>query len=80
MLDKNEVQKISAGYRILCFFVALLCFIALMGVLAFGRDEGVSIGIVLVSLAPVLLLYIFVPIIFTGYPPRLLRWALGKKE
>lgn len=80
MLDKDKVQKVGVGYRVLCVFLALLCLVALIGALAFGREEGISISFALVSLAPVLLLYIFLPIIFTGYPPRILRWTLGKKE
>ena len=79
MLDRSDVRKIGAGYRFLSFFISLCCVMALMGVIAYGRDEGVTIGIVLISLAPLLLLYVFVPIVVSGYPPRILLWVTGKR-
>ncbi len=79
MANEIEASKIGAGYRILCFFGAFIAIIGLMGAAAFGRNEGISMSIILVCLGPALLLYIFIPIIFTGYPPRLLRWAQDRR-
>ncbi|MCE9687666.1 hypothetical protein LZP73_15870 [Shewanella sp. AS16] len=77
-IEKNQVQKIKTFYRVFCFFICLCSLLGLFGALAFGTRENLVGGLV-AALVPALLLYICLPIVFSGYPPKFLMWTLGKK-
>ncbi|GAA5442868.1 hypothetical protein Misp06_01043 [Microbulbifer sp. NBRC 101763] len=79
-IGKDQVNKLTAGYRILSFFISVFCLLAVLSILFFGRDEEITVPFLIISAMPVVLLYVCIPIVFTGYPPKLLRWAMGKKE
>lgn len=77
-VEKNQVKKIKTFYRVFCFLICLCSLLGLLGALAFGVKENLVSGLA-AALVPVLLLYICLPIVFTGYPPNFLMWTLGKK-
>lgn len=77
LIDKNQVKKLKTSYRVFSFFICFCSVIALFGVLTFGTQENL-VGGLLAALVPLTLLYLCVPIVFTGYPPRTLMWTMGK--
>lgn len=78
-IDKCEVKPIRTTYRVLCFFVCFFALIALFGSLVFGTQEHLAGGIA-ASLVPLALLYVGLPIVLFGYPPKILMWTLDKTE
>ncbi len=77
-VDKSQVKKIKTFYRVLSLFVSLCALLALFSILAFGMKESL-VGGLTASLVPIVFLYVCVPIVFSGYPPKFLMWTLGKK-
>lgn len=72
-------KKISSFYRALCLCICLVCVFGLFGILAFGMRENLE-GTLGASLIPIGILYICVPIVRSGYPPRFLMWTLEREE
>ncbi len=80
-IKKHQVKKIGTFYRALSFFIAicsLLSIATIAGIVIFEETEEVTIGIIIISLMPVITLYICTPIAFTGYPPKFLFWSMDK--
>jgi len=77
-IDKSDVKKIKISYRVFCFFICIILLICLVGTFVFGAKENLlaAIGMSLVFL---LMLYVFLPIAITGYPPKMLMWTLDKR-
>jgi len=78
VLNKKEVKKVKAFYRGLSFFICLILLMCIAGLLVFGFKENLfsTLGI----LAPLLfMLYVLVPIVVWGYPPKFLLWVLDAK-
>ncbi|MCU7951914.1 MAG: hypothetical protein KZQ64_00640 [gamma proteobacterium symbiont of Bathyaustriella thionipta] len=78
LVNKNKVKKIKTTYRVFCFFISFFSLIGLFGALTFGIQDNV-VGGLTASLVPIVLLYVCLPIVFVGYPPKILMWTLGKK-
>lgn len=75
----GELKKLGWFYRLLCGLISSFCLIALLGVLAFGRDEGVHVKILIFVAVVGVLLYVSLVILLKGYPPRFLKWTAGRK-
>ena len=80
LIEKNQVKKLTVGYRILACFISICCLLAILGIIVFGLDEELTIARIAMCLMPVVLLYMSIPIVFTGYPPKFLFWTMGRKE
>ena len=81
-IKRDQVKKIGTLYRALSFFIAicsLLAIVGIAGILIFEETEEITAGIIIISLMPVISLYICTPIAFTGYPPRFLFWTMDKR-
>ena len=77
-IEKNQLKKLKPFYRVFCFFISICSFIGLLGAITFGAKES-PLGALLASLVPLTLLYVCVPVIFTGYPPKRLQWTMSKR-
>lgn len=75
----GRLKRLGSIYRTLCGLISLFCLMALVGILAFGRDEGVHAQMLMFISVIGLFLYTALVITITGYPPSFLRWASGKK-
>lgn len=78
-VEKCDVQPIKMVYRVLCSFVCFFSMIALFGALAFGAQEHL-VGGIAASLVPLALLYVGLPIVLGGYPPKILMWTLANAK
>ena len=74
-IKNDDTVKLGMGYRVLSSLISICSLLAIFSILLFGREESVTIASVAISLMPVVLLYICVPIVITGRPPKLFRWA-----
>ena len=72
---KYSRKKVKVFYRVLCFFISFLSLIALFGAIFFGIKDSLIGGLV-ASLVPLGLIYVCVPILLVGYPPRPLLWII----
>ena len=78
LVDKNQVKRIKGTYRVFCSFICICSLIGLFGALVFGTQDSLLSGLA-AALVPLVLLYVCVPIVFSGYPPKILMWTLGEK-
>lgn len=78
-IQRDDVSKISMGYRVLCFFICLCSLISFAGVLTFGLSESYFFGGIGIFICAVLFLVSF-KIAMTGFPPNILLWTLGRKQ
>ena len=77
-INKNDVKKINCFYRSTCGIVSICSIIALLGSLFFGFKDSILVGALGASVS-IFMLYICIPILFTGYPPKFLYWTMDKK-
>lgn len=78
-IDKSDVKKIKGTYRVFSLFICVILLICLAGTFAFGAKENLlaAIGVSMIFL---LMLYVLIPIVARGYPPKFLMWTLGGKD
>lgn len=79
MPRNDQIKKLGFFYRLLCGFIAFFCFMALIGIFAFGRDEGIHAQMVIFVAVIGLFFHASMVVMLTGYPPSYLKWASGKK-
>ena len=68
------------GYRILACLILICSVLGLLGIVLFGTEQDLQIEAIPMVIAPLVLVYVTIPIVFTGYAPKLLRWTMGKRE
>lgn len=79
MPKNDQIKRIGFFYRSICGLIAFFCLTALIGILAFGRDEGIHIQLIIFVAAIGTVFHTSITILLTGYPPSYLKWASGKK-
>lgn len=79
MLKNDQIKKLGFFYRTTCGLIAFFCLTALIGILAFGRDEGIHAQMLIFIAVIGTIFHISLTILLTGYPPSYLRWASEKK-
>lgn len=62
LVDEKKVKKVKCIYRVLSFFICMILFICLIGVITFGLQESLTLTIALSSVF-VFMLYVFIPIV-----------------
>ncbi len=79
MPRNDQIKKLGFLYRVLCGLITFFCLLALIAILAFGRDEGIHAQMLIFVAVIGLLFHISLVVMLTGYPPSYLKWASGKK-
>lgn len=85
--EYSDIRKISFSYRLVAGIIALLivasiCLavvLILVGEIRLQEFADLGLGMVLLPLALIGGLYVFIPMALSGYPPKVLLWAAGRR-
>lgn len=77
-LEKRNVKKLGVFYRSLAFFLVIISLPSLLILPFVAFEGGFAFYKLAIFLAPLLILYVSVPVLLTGYPPKMLLWTSDK--
>ncbi len=77
-IEESDFKKIRTSYRAFSFFICIILLVCLVGILAFGLKDNLFASIS-ASLILILMLFVLVPIVKNGYPPKVLLWTLDRE-
>lgn len=77
-LNKSEYVRIGIGYRIAAILLCVVNVLVCLLLAVFVQPREIELESIPFLMVPILFFYIFLPILFTGYPPKLLFWMLKR--